>query len=230
MAMANPTSAHRLPRAIWVFLQTIALPAMLALACAWPIATARADGDPASDVLVTQHLFLPQDAASPPRQQAQLAALLQEAARSGYPIRVAMIASAADLGSVTELWRQPQTYAQFLGQELALVYRGPLLVVMPDGFGTYHFSARAAAQRSSLPAPSPDRGLAAAAIPAIRALAAASGHPLPLPAVNATRGTAGGNIIAWIAFAIGVILVAAAWAASFHARPIGAPRSPTTSA
>lgn len=228
--MANPTDPRHPPQPVRLSLQTIALLAILALACAWPIATARADGDPASDVLVTQHLFLPQDAATSPRQQAQLAALLQEAASSGYPIRVALIASATDLGSITELWRQPQTYAQFLGQELSLIYRGPLLIVMPDGFGTYHFSGRATAQRSSLPLPNTHSGLAAAAVGAVRALATASGHPLPLPSVGASRPAAGGNTIAWIAFSVGALLVALAWAASLRARPIHAPRSPTNSA
>jgi hypothetical protein len=228
--VANPTEPHRPPHTVRLSLQTIALLAILALACTWPVATARADGDPASDVLVTQHLFLPQDAAAPPRQQAQLAALLEEAAHSGYPIRVALIASSTDLGSITELWRQPQSYARFLGQELSLVAPGPLLVVMPDGFGTYRVSGRAAALGSSLPSPSTYGGLAAAAVAAVRLLAAASRHPLPLPAVGANRATLGGNTIAWIAFAIGVTLVALAWAASLRARPIRAPRSPTTSA
>ena len=66
---------------------------------------ARADGDPASDVLATQPLFLPQDAGIPTAQQGQLGELLQTAARNGYQIRVALIASRSDLGSVTELWR-----------------------------------------------------------------------------------------------------------------------------
>ena len=133
--MARSFSRHsRCASARWCARAT-AFVVMLALAMAGGAAPAQADGDPASDVLTTQPLFLPQDAAIPAKQQAQLAGLLQEAARSGYPIRVAVVASSADLGSVTELWRQPQTYARFLGQELSLVYRGPLLVVMPDGFG-----------------------------------------------------------------------------------------------
>ena len=37
--------------------------------------------------------------------------------------RVAIIASPPDLGSVTELWHQPQNYARFLAQELTLIYR-----------------------------------------------------------------------------------------------------------
>jgi hypothetical protein len=117
----------------------LALLTVLALAVwAWLAAPAYADGDPASDVLATQPLFLPQDAGLPAAQQAQLSALLTKAQRRGYRIRVAVIASSSDLGSVTALWRQPQNYAKFLGQELSAVYNGPLLVVMPNGFGQYH--------------------------------------------------------------------------------------------
>ena len=86
----------------------IASTAILALACGSFATAARADGDPASDVLATQALFLPQDGGIPIGQQSQLTGLLQAAAQSGYPIRVAIIASKADLGSVTELWRQPR--------------------------------------------------------------------------------------------------------------------------
>lgn len=212
-----------------LLLRTIAPLAILALAGGWSAAPARADGDPASDVLATQPLFLPQDAAASPLQQAQLAALLREAARGGHPIRLALIASPTDLGSVTELWGRPQTYARFLGQELSSVYRGPLLVVMPSGYGTYDLSAAAAPLRSALPAPAARGGLAPAALSAIRAMAAASGHPLPAPTVKpSTAGTRGGSA-SWIAFGVGAILVAAAWAASLRARPLR-PRRRTTSA
>jgi hypothetical protein len=87
--------------------------ALLALVWAWHPAPARADGDPASDVLATQALFLPQDAGATPAQRAQLSALLATAARRGYPIAVALVAARGDLGSVTALWRQPETYARF---------------------------------------------------------------------------------------------------------------------
>src|SRR5579864_3685611 len=90
---------------------------------AWSARAARADGDPASDVLATQTLFLPQDAGLSASHQVQLERLLQETASAGFPLRVAVIASATDLGSVTELWREPATYARFLGEELSLTYR-----------------------------------------------------------------------------------------------------------
>jgi len=192
----------------------------LCLALLLPAARARADGDPASDVLAIQTLFLPADAGVPFAQQTQLPALLSAAARSGYPIRVALIASRTDLGSVTELWRQPQTYAQFLGQELSLVYRGPLLVVMPNGFGLYGVGA-AATGRSVLATVSLNQGLGTGALDAVQRLAQASGHPVALPAPSASVVNAGSSsTVSAIAFGVGAALVILAWVASLRAQPI----------
>jgi hypothetical protein len=203
-------------------LRTLALLAMLALAGARSPLRAQADGDPASDVLATQALFLPQDAAVPSRQAAQLAALLQEAARSGYPIRIAVIASATDLGSITELWNQPRSYAQFLGEELSLVYRGALIVVMPTGVGLYNVAGSVAAQHPVLAGATPRGAIGAAALTDVRSLAAAAGHPLVQPSTTAPTATApASSPIPWIALAIGAMLVAVAWAASLRARPLG---------
>jgi cytochrome oxidase Cu insertion factor (SCO1/SenC/PrrC family)/thiol-disulfide isomerase/thioredoxin len=96
---------------------------------------ARADGDPGSDVLVYQPLFVAADAHVSIVDQLRLTGMLRSASRSGAPIRVAIIARRDDLGSVTALWRRPQAYARFLGIELSLAYKGALLVVMPNGFG-----------------------------------------------------------------------------------------------
>jgi hypothetical protein len=192
---------------------------MLALAAGWAAIPARADGDPASDVLATQQLFLPQDAATPTTEQIQLATLLQDAARRGYTIRVALIASPTDLGSVTALWQQPQNYAQFLGQELSLAYQGPLLVVMPSGLGLYHFARPPGTERKVLAGATPSGGLGVRALTAVRRLAAAGGHPLPLPSVSATANPGSSDALPWIAFALGAALIAAAWAASLRARP-----------
>jgi hypothetical protein len=195
---------------------------MLALVGAWSAAPARADGDPASDVLAAQQLFLPQDAAMPQSQQAQLAGLVQEAARRGYPIRVALIDSPSDLGSITQLWRQPQNYAEFLGQELSLIYRGPLVVVMPNGFGFYNLPRTLATDPSILAGANPARGVGAAATRVVQNLAAAAGHPLTPPtATTSSAGAGGGSAMPWVAFAIGALLILAAWTASVRARPLG---------
>jgi hypothetical protein len=67
--------------------------------------------------------------------QRDLIAAVGAANRAGFAIRVAVISSEYDLGSITALWRKPRVYARFLGLELSAVYRGRLLVVMPNGFG-----------------------------------------------------------------------------------------------
>lgn len=185
---------------------------MFALAMGLFAVPAWADGDPASDVLATQPLFLPQDAAIAVGQQTQIAGILGEAARSGYPIRVALIASPGDLGSVTALWRKPQTYARFLAQELALVYRGPLLVVMPSGLGIENVR-RAPAAASTGP------NLGVTTLTAIRTVAAAAGHPLALPRGASATTAPSTGAAPWIAFAAGAILIAVAWSASLRARP-----------
>jgi hypothetical protein len=185
--------------------------------------SARADGDPASDVLATQTLFLPQDAGIPLAQRGQLSELLRDATRNGYQIRVALIATRSDLGSVTELWRRPQTYAEFLGQELSLVYRGPLLVVVPTGVGFWSPGSSGAPERSVLGPvriASGGEGLALAALSAVQHLAMAAGHPVAISSPSAS--VAGGrstDTTAIVAFGIGAALIVLAWAASLRARP-----------
>ena len=180
----------------------------------------RADGDPASDVVLAQPLFLPQDAGVSTTEQAQLTALLAAAQRNGYQLRVAVIARPADLGSVTALWHQPQNYARFLGQELSLNYNGPLLVVMPNGYGLYRTNGLSTREQSALSSlRAPGRELATGALVEIQHLAAASGHTLPAPPVTATGNRSPTDTIAWIVFAIGIILILLSWTASFRARP-----------
>lgn len=199
--------------------------ALLALAFAVHAAPARADGDPASDVLATQALFLPQDAAVPAGQAAQLAGLLRAAARDGYPVRVALIASKPDLGSVTELWLKPQLYARFLGQELGLVYKGPLLVVMPNGIGVNGVPAASLPDQLGV---ARNASLASAAAALVVTLASSAGHRLTLPSVVAPASAPGSSdTVAWVAFAIGAALIALAWTVSLRARPLRPRHEPT---
>jgi hypothetical protein len=212
----------------------IASTAILALACGSFATAARADGDPASDVLATQSLFLPQDGGIPLPQQSQLNGLLQASASSGYPIRVAIIASKADLGSVTVLWQQPATYARFLGQELSLVYRGPVLVVMPGGYGFYRLDPPLPAgpfPLAGLRNSAAGAGLGTAALTAIERLATAAGHPVPIPppATTTTRVAGGTDTIPVIALVVGAVLIAVAWIASLRARPPRLRRAKTPS-
>ena len=146
------------------------------------VAPAAADGDPGSDVLVYQPLFLASDAGISVSEQVKLGGLLQDAQRAGFPIRVAIISSPSDLGAVTALWQKPQTYAHFLGIELSLTYTGRLLVVMPNGFGFNwpgHSSAAADHILGRLRIGAGGAGLASATQAAVGALAAAGGVKLP---------------------------------------------------
>lgn len=197
---------------------------------------ARADGDPASDVLVEQVLFLPWDADLSSTQQATLQALLKATAREGHPLRVALIASSTDLGSVTPLWRKPQSYAQFLGEELSLTYRGPLLVVMPTGFGLAGFGERTAAVKSALAGidvPAPGAGLGRVALTAVHRIASASGETLSVSAsevsADAHAHVASDRLVPWIVFLGGLLVALAAWMLSIRAAPLSFSRRPSPS-
>jgi hypothetical protein len=154
--------------------------ALLLVACVLP-GTARADGDPASDYLYGLKVFLPFDVKVPKARQHEFVSFVETANRSGYAIRVAVIGSSYDLGSVTSLWRQPRTYARFLGTELQFVYAKRLLIVMPNGFGIYwkgHAVDREYAVLSKIPIEKSAAGLVDAAQTAVSRLAAASGVKL----------------------------------------------------
>ena len=213
----HPPRRRPLPRL--GLLAFLAVTILALLAGAIPHA-ARADGDPASDVLLAQPLYLPQDAGVPPAEQTQLASLLAAAHQADYDIRVALIAEPADLGSITALWRQPQNYARFLGQELSLNYTGALLVVMPNGYGFYRTRGASTSEQSALSqlAP-PGRTLGASTLSAIQHLAAASGHSLPAPTAATPTAHSSTDTLAWIVFAIGMLLIVLAWTASVRARP-----------
>ncbi len=189
----------------------LALLGVLAIAPA-----ARADGDPASDFLISQRIFLPYDTKIPKPDQQLLAGIVQDAAKKGYPIRVALIASDYDLGSVTILWKQPRPYAKFLAKELSFIRKQPILTVMPNGMGFYWVGHRPAGENELLakvPIPAGSGGLARAATTAVQRLAAARGLKL-VPAKVATAKPSHRNrndrilIVALVA-----VLVAAAIAA-----------------
>lgn len=93
-----------------------------------------ADGDPASDYLVFGDAYLPYP---PPAARTELSAALATVRKEHGRVKVAVIATANDLGSVPSLFGRPADYAQFLGQELKFAYGAGLLVVMPAGYGFY---------------------------------------------------------------------------------------------
>lgn len=156
--------------------------------------TARADGDPASDYLLGTQVFIPFDLKVPKSSQQELTSLVHDANKSGYTIRVALIGSAYDMGSVTSLWRKPKPYAKFLGTELTFVYKNRLLIVMPNGFGFNrpgHSTAKEDATLSKITIGSGAMGLLTAAQTGVEQLAAASGVT-----IKRTNDSSGGHSMA----------------------------------
>jgi hypothetical protein len=167
-------------------LRRLTLLLLLASLAAAP--AAYADGDPASDYLLGRQTFVPPDAGISSADKAQLNALVEGARRGGYTIRVAIIASRYDLGSITVLDRQPANYAHFLSQELKFLYRKRVLTVMTNGYGIARNGKPLPAEQKvldRLPPPTATHGpgLAGAAARAVRALAANAGvriEPAPI--------------------------------------------------
>jgi hypothetical protein len=142
--------------------------------------SAHADGDPCSDVLVTVDVCLPVAPTAPPF--STLVRRVRQLNQGGYRLKVAVIASKEDLGSIPSLFGQPRQYAQFLGLELSQVYHGNLLVVMPAGMGFYHAGRDVSVEEQALAAvriaSDATTGLASAASAGSVAAARASGPPI----------------------------------------------------
>jgi cytochrome oxidase Cu insertion factor (SCO1/SenC/PrrC family) len=201
----------------------LALLALLALLLLVALVTpqrAQADGDPASDYLWTQSVYVP--VGTSPTAREQLRTVVDAARKSDLPIKVAVIASAYDLGSITPLWHRPQTYAQFLGTELSNGFHGLVIVAMPNGFGVYHAGRPVTSELHalrSLQLAGGASGLLAAAAEAVRSIAAVDGHPItqrptaPATASHPSSGVAAPAIAAAIAGLLVLIGLAVAGAA-----------------
>jgi hypothetical protein len=184
---------------------------------------ALADGDPASDYLIAQSTFLPLNTEFHKSRADELTSLLAASKKAGFPLKVAVIASKYDLGAVPILYRQPQQYARFLGQELFYWYKHELLVVMPNGYGLYSHGPVPAADRAaiaSLPAPNTRNGdaLVDAGVLGVRTLAAKHGISLAgvRPASSGSSTTRDR-----VKIALGVVLAALAGFAVFARRRWG---------
>ncbi len=193
-----------------------------ALAFGWHPPAARADGDPASDYLLTQQVFFTSQATSESPPQRELLALVRAAGRARFPIRVAIISTEYDLGSITELWLKPRLYARFLGIELSDTRNQRLLVVMPNGFGfdwPGHKDAAAAYRLlAQVPIAPGAGGLAVAAQAAVRRLAGAAGVRLT-PAASAPPGPGGGGSSSnWIWILLGIAAAAIVAATAVRVR------------
>jgi hypothetical protein len=164
---------------------------VLALLALLVPAAARADGDPASDYLLTQPVFTPFSTKLPEASVEQLKAVQADAKKQGYEVRVALIASRNDLGAVPSLFAKPQIYARFLWQEVRFVYHGPLLVVMPNGFGYWEQSGDVDGEVDALAAlkkPSEYPDLAQAGTAGVQAVAEVNGVTVTVPPLASGGG------------------------------------------
>lgn len=209
---------------------------LIAIVALAAVPLARADGDPASDYLLGRQTFVPPDAGFSASDARGLTSLVTGARTGGYTIRVAVIASRYDLGSVTALDKRPHLYAHFLSQELRFIYKKRVLVVMSNGYGIARNGKPDPAEQKivdALPPPVAGHGsaLAGAVVRAVRALAAHAGARIVAPPVAAARTS--GNSSAQdriLIAAAGAVLLAAAfgwWAyrRSVRARAATASRS-----
>jgi hypothetical protein len=159
---------------------------------------ALANGDPASDFLPVTNVFLSLKKPSAYASGRDLLALTADAKKKKLPVKVAVIATPADLGLIQSVWKQPQPYADFLAKELVAYarYHGTLLIVMPNGYGLHGPGATPAGKKALAALPAPNTQdvdkLGKSAATAVRKIGAANGQTL----VGAPGG--GSGTPAWL--------------------------------
>jgi hypothetical protein len=176
------------------------------------VPAAQANGDPASDVLITQQVFLPFEAPISKSASDGLTKTVAAANKRGFRIRVAVIAFTGDLGTAVSLWRHPQDYAKFLGSELAFAYSNRLLVSMPAGFGFYRGRKPTAKEQRVVAKVEPGTtptALTESTTRAVRALAAENGIVLPTFSSGSTAWRDRAIIAAVVLLALLVLFVPA---------------------
>jgi hypothetical protein len=184
---------------------------VLAVAAALALmpAPALADGDPASDVLLLQDVYLPYAPGIPAPLAKSITTLLKTTRKAGFPLKVAIIADPKDLGAVPQFFGKPQSYAPFLQSEIAFNSKKPLLVVMPTGYGAAALPPGSETGLQGLAPPKSAAGedLGRSAVAAILKLSAAAGHPVPAPKIPKAGG-GGGGTSPLIVFGVPVALLA----------------------
>ena len=175
-------------------------------------APAGANGDPASDYLLTLPVFFPFDPSEPSdAKQQEFTNLLNAAKDKGFEVRVALIANRRDLGAVPSLYRKPQTYARLPRPGARLLLQGPAadrdaerLRRLPDRQGDGGGQGGA---REARPAGTTDGDkMVASAEAAVRALAQRRGISIETTATAEQGSSTNRDRITIVA---GVILLAA---------------------
>jgi hypothetical protein len=190
---------------------------LLLLACAVCLSStmslsapgARADGDPASDVLLAQDVFYPYQPKVGSSLEAALEKTLRAAARAdGLHLKVAIIGSPEELGLVPKLFGRPQEYAEFLDREISFNQPQQLLVVMPNGFGVMPANLAGGLAGMRVDGQQRSDGLTRSATLAVVALARSRGHPIATPSMSTS--SSGSSPPALLVFGLPAILLAVA--------------------
>lgn len=164
-----------------------ALAAAAALALAYPSAAA-AHGNPLAEALSSDVIALPTTAEQPRAETVDgLRTVVDAARKGGTRMRVAIVASPADLAESANLYGYPEETATYLGRDLGthnLTVAGgapePVLVVMPGGMGSMGLSpeaSRAVRQIEMPPDPSAD-DLVSAGGYGVQEIMRADGRPI----------------------------------------------------
>lgn len=155
--------------------------AIIALLALLVIPVARADGDPASDILFGDNVFLSLVSPQTDAKGKELERLTAAAAKKGFVLKVAVIKAPTDLGAIPQLYGQPAKYAKFLRMELTWGgFKGTLTVVMngdPGGVaaaGPGAAPARAGLSKLTIPPNASLGQLGDVAIRAVHVVAAAN--------------------------------------------------------
>jgi hypothetical protein len=175
-----------------------------------PATPARANGDPASDVLLLQDVYLPYPPGVPPALSKTITDLLKTTRKAGFTLKVAIIAQPKDLGAVPQFFDKPESYAPFLQSEIAFNSKKPLLIVMPSGYGLAALpkGTEDALEGIDPPKSADGEDLGRAAVTAIVKLSEQAGHPVPTPKLPEASGGGGGGTSPLLVFGVPVALLA----------------------
>lgn len=174
---------------------------------------AHADGDPASDILINDNVFLALESPQTNQKGRELEALTAAAAKHGFMLKVAVVRAPTDLGAVPQLYGRAEKYAKFLRTELTWVgFKGTLIVVMngmPGGVAVVGPGAAAAEDRISrlsVPPRATLDQLADVAIRSVHIVAAANRVSVAVPpSSNQTRDRpiVGAALLAFVVLVLG---------------------------
>jgi hypothetical protein len=171
------------------------LAAAIAVLCAPAVALAH--GDPASHYLETGSLYPGFDLQPSQDVELQLMGVIDAAKHAGFPLKVAIVASEADVADNPEMLNKPQEYAEYVVGALVgsrVPVDAPVVIVTPVGIGV---AGPGAEDMASVKTGQGGDALARAAMTAVRDIAAKAGHPLPAhipPAQVAVVAPKGGGL------------------------------------